>query len=138
MAFYFVNRVFIRQRNEHNNGWNLLKVETTVSFYCLAYFFCGQANHNFIFILFEFKFCLNLSFNDFLSCFSSIVNRDEALNTREAELEKIEQNIKENKESIAALEMQKPLLKDRFDMYQEMRIFVRDLLECLNEKVFQL
>lgn len=37
---------------------------------------------------------------------------------------------------ISKLEANKPNLQQRFRMFQEMRVYSRDLLECLNEKVF--
>uniref|UniRef100_F1KUT3 GC-rich sequence DNA-binding factor 1 n=1 Tax=Ascaris suum TaxID=6253 RepID=F1KUT3_ASCSU len=64
-----------------------------------------------------------------------IKDREEALNTREAELEKVERNIAENKETMAKLQMDEPRLEELFTMYQEIRAYSRDLLECLSEKV---
>lgn len=57
------------------------------------------------------------------------------LNAREAELTTIEENIKENKESIANLESEKPKLSERFHMYQQVRGYLKDLLECISAKV---
>lgn len=69
------------------------------------------------------------------NCTFRIKDREEALNTREAELEKVEKNIAENKETMAKLQMDEPRLEELFTMYQEIRAYSRDLLECLSEKV---
>lgn len=59
----------------------------------------------------------------------------EALNARAAELEKTNGQIEENKELLGKLEMEEPLIRERFQLYQDIRAYVRDLLECLSEKV---
>ncbi|VDK26175.1 unnamed protein product, partial [Anisakis simplex] len=64
-----------------------------------------------------------------------INDRDEALNGREAELDKVEKNLKENRETMVKLKSDEPRLNELFTMYQEIRAFSRDLMECLSEKV---
>ncbi|KAL3998108.1 GC-rich sequence DNA-binding factor-like family protein [Acanthocheilonema viteae] len=59
----------------------------------------------------------------------------ESLNAREAEFEKINMQIQENKEMIGKLEMEEPQIRERFQVYQDMRAYARDLLECLSEKI---
>lgn len=43
--------------------------------------------------------------------------------------------IQENKEMIGMVEMEEPRIRERFQIYQDMRAYIRDLLECLSEKV---
>ncbi|KHN84480.1 PAX3- and PAX7-binding protein 1 [Toxocara canis] len=64
-----------------------------------------------------------------------IKDRDEVLNAREAELERVEKNIIENKDTMTKLRVEEPRLQELFTMYQEIRAYSRDLLECLSEKV---
>uniref|UniRef100_A0A915PNM6 t-SNARE coiled-coil homology domain-containing protein n=1 Tax=Setaria digitata TaxID=48799 RepID=A0A915PNM6_9BILA len=59
----------------------------------------------------------------------------ESLNAREAEFEKANMQIQENKEMISKLEMEEPQIRERFQVYQDMRAYARDLLECLSEKI---
>ncbi|KAF1770798.1 hypothetical protein GCK72_002621 [Caenorhabditis remanei] len=67
-----------------------------------------------------------------------IQERDEALNFRKEEKRKIEQTIEENKSLIAKLEMGLPDQSTKYTMYQELRVYSRSLLECLNEKVAEI
>lgn len=57
------------------------------------------------------------------------------MNAREAEFERTNTQIQENKEMINKLEMEEPRIRERFQVYQDMRAYARDLLECLSEKV---
>uniref|UniRef100_A0A1I7VH53 GCFC domain-containing protein n=1 Tax=Loa loa TaxID=7209 RepID=A0A1I7VH53_LOALO len=59
----------------------------------------------------------------------------ESVNAREAEYEKINMQIQENKEMIGKLEMEEPRIRERFQVYQDMRAYTRDLLECLSDKI---
>ncbi|CAI5438314.1 unnamed protein product [Caenorhabditis angaria] len=61
--------------------------------------------------------------------------REEALNFRREELRKIEQHLEENIQMSNSIEMELPEMSTKFQMYQELRIYSRSLLECLNEKV---
>lgn len=83
-------------------------------------------------------FSLQTIFQNFFNLFVEhfrIKDRDEVLNARELELESLERNMKENKETITNLEMEEPKLTERFHMYQHIRGYVRDLLECISAKV---
>ncbi|VDK61846.1 unnamed protein product [Gongylonema pulchrum] len=62
-------------------------------------------------------------------------DHSEALNAREAELQKANDQIEENKEMLDKLMMEEPNTKERFQLYQDMRAYIKDLLECLSEKV---
>ncbi|VDO25665.1 unnamed protein product [Onchocerca flexuosa] len=59
----------------------------------------------------------------------------ESLNAREAEFEKANAQIQENKDMIDKLEMEEPRIREHFQIYQDMRAYARDLLECLSEKI---
>ncbi|VDO20439.1 unnamed protein product [Haemonchus placei] len=65
----------------------------------------------------------------------SITEREERLNARQHEVEKIENTLQENKATIAKIESDMPVLASKYTMYQELRIYCRSLLNCLNEKV---
>ncbi|CAP31469.2 Protein CBG12496 [Caenorhabditis briggsae] len=67
-----------------------------------------------------------------------IQERDEALNFRKEEKRKLHQNIEENKALIAKLESELPTQSTKYTMYQELRVYSRRLLECLNEKVAEI
>lgn len=64
-----------------------------------------------------------------------INKRREQLSTSEYNLKRAEDNLSENSILINQLEANNPNLQQRFRMFQEMRLYSRDLLECLNEKV---
>lgn len=64
-----------------------------------------------------------------------IQEREEALNYRKEEKRKLEQSVDENKSMIGKLEMELPNQSTKYTMYQELRVYSRSLLECLNEKV---
>ncbi|XP_059152632.1 PAX3- and PAX7-binding protein 1-like [Physella acuta] len=51
------------------------------------------------------------------------------------ELDKTLSNIEDAKDSIESCEQRAPDLEKRFQFFQELRGYVRDLVECLNEKV---
>ncbi|KAM3721618.1 PAX3- and PAX7-binding protein [Dirofilaria immitis] len=59
----------------------------------------------------------------------------ESVDARKAEFEKTNIQIQENKEMIGKLEMEEPRIRERFQVYQDMRAYARDLLECLSEKI---
>uniref|UniRef100_A0AAF5Q259 GCF C-terminal domain-containing protein n=1 Tax=Wuchereria bancrofti TaxID=6293 RepID=A0AAF5Q259_WUCBA len=59
----------------------------------------------------------------------------ESVNAREAEFERTVAQIQENKEMISKLEMEEPRIRERFQVYQDIRAYARDLLECLSEKI---
>ncbi|EYB89229.1 hypothetical protein Y032_0234g3140 [Ancylostoma ceylanicum] len=69
---------------------------------------------------------------------SYVVDREERLNARRHEVSKIEQTMEENKETIRKIESDMPVLANKYAMYQELRIYSRSLLECLNEKVAEI
>lgn len=62
-------------------------------------------------------------------------DRKEALNRRRHEVKKMKDHLEENNSLIGKLGMDLPDLQNRFQMYQELRVYCRCLLECLNEKV---
>lgn len=64
-----------------------------------------------------------------------VTQRQECLNAVNLELKKVEDNLNDNSISISQLKSLNPDLQQRFNMFQEMKTFVRDLFECLNEKV---
>lgn len=64
-----------------------------------------------------------------------IQERDEALNFKKEEKKKLEQNIEEKKATMVKLELELPNQSTKYTMYQELRVYSRSLLECLNEKV---
>ncbi|CAB3408206.1 unnamed protein product [Caenorhabditis bovis] len=65
-------------------------------------------------------------------------DRDEALNFRREEMRKMKQHLDENKSMVEKIEMEMPSLSTKFAMYQELRVYARSLLECLNEKVAEI
>uniref|UniRef100_A0A915MCY9 GCF C-terminal domain-containing protein n=1 Tax=Meloidogyne javanica TaxID=6303 RepID=A0A915MCY9_MELJA len=60
--------------------------------------------------------------------------RKENSNTMEFELKRTQGQIAENTDSIHKLEHYIPQLEHKFKMLQDVRIYTRDLLDCLNEK----
>ncbi|VDL84481.1 unnamed protein product [Nippostrongylus brasiliensis] len=67
-----------------------------------------------------------------------INDREERLNARRHEVEKIERTLEENKATIAKIEGEMPVLANKYTMYQELRMYCRSLLDCLNEKVAEI
>ncbi|CAD6190882.1 unnamed protein product [Caenorhabditis auriculariae] len=65
-------------------------------------------------------------------------DREEALNARRREVLKMQQHLQENKDMIIKIESELPRLSTKFSMYQELRMYSRSLLECLNEKVAEI
>ncbi|KAK6105407.1 GC-rich sequence DNA-binding factor-like family protein [Brugia pahangi] len=63
------------------------------------------------------------------------IDGKESVNAREAEFERTTAQIQENKEMISKLEMEEPRIRERFQVYQDIRAYARDLLECLSEKI---
>ncbi|VDK71787.1 unnamed protein product [Litomosoides sigmodontis] len=59
----------------------------------------------------------------------------ESVNAREVEFERTNTQIQENKEMINKLQMEEPRIRERFQVFQDMRAYARDLLECLSEKI---
>ncbi len=60
---------------------------------------------------------------------------DATLSRDEQEMTRLQAVIAENDAICARLEMEAPRTRERFMIFQEMKAFLRDLLECLNEKV---
>ncbi|CAK5067661.1 unnamed protein product [Meloidogyne enterolobii] len=60
--------------------------------------------------------------------------RKENTNTMEFDLKRTQGQIAENTDSIHKLEHYIPQLEHKFKMLQDVRIYTRDLLDCLNEK----
>ena len=60
---------------------------------------------------------------------------DEVHRSHCAEADKLATDIEDTKTSIENCENSVPSLESRFRFFQEMRGYVRDLVECLNEKV---
>lgn len=60
---------------------------------------------------------------------------DEVHRSHRQESDKLEHDIEDSQMSIVNCEASAPKLEDRFRFFQEMRGYVRDLVECLNEKV---
>ncbi|XP_045198488.1 PAX3- and PAX7-binding protein 1-like [Mercenaria mercenaria] len=64
-----------------------------------------------------------------------LTSMDEVHRSHKQESDKLEHDIEESQMSIVNCEASAPKLEDRFRFFQEMRGYVRDLVECLNEKV---
>lgn len=64
-----------------------------------------------------------------------LTSMDEVHRTHKLEADKLEHDIGDSEMSIVNCEASSPKLEDRFRFFQEMRGYVRDLVECLNEKV---
>ncbi|KAH3737797.1 PAX3- and PAX7-binding protein 1-like [Dreissena polymorpha] len=60
---------------------------------------------------------------------------DEVHRVHRQEADKLEHDMEDSKDSIVTCEASVPRLEERFKFFQEMRGYVRDLVECLNEKV---
>lgn len=60
---------------------------------------------------------------------------DMVYRTHKQELEKTVFDIDDAKDIIESSEQKAPDLEKRFQFFQELRGYVRDLVECLNEKV---
>ncbi|KAL4233284.1 PAX3- and PAX7-binding protein 1 [Mactra antiquata] len=60
---------------------------------------------------------------------------DEVNRSHKQEADKLEHDIEDSQMSIVNCEASVPKLEERFRFFQEMRGYVRDLVECLNEKV---
>lgn len=60
---------------------------------------------------------------------------DEVFRSHKQEADKLEHDIDDSQMSIVNCEASIPKLEERFRFFQEMRGYVRDLVECLNEKV---
>ncbi|CAL1547674.1 unnamed protein product [Lymnaea stagnalis] len=65
----------------------------------------------------------------------SLNTMDMVYRNHKLELDKTIFEIQDAKESIEACEQKAPDLEKRFQFFQELRGYVRDLVECLNEKV---
>lgn len=50
-------------------------------------------------------------------------------------LERVEFDLKSAHEAVPALETRMTEVSERYSFYQEMKLYLRDLLSCLNEKV---
>uniref|UniRef100_A0A1I8BV24 GCFC domain-containing protein n=1 Tax=Meloidogyne hapla TaxID=6305 RepID=A0A1I8BV24_MELHA len=77
----------------------------------------------------------NVSLEQFLNGLQQrLGERKELSNTMQYELDRIKGQITENTDSIRKLEHYMPQLENKFKMLQDVRIYTRDLLDCLNEK----
>ncbi|CAG5133243.1 unnamed protein product [Candidula unifasciata] len=65
----------------------------------------------------------------------SLNTMDMVYRSHKNELDKIVSDIADAKENIESCEKRAPNLESRFRFFQELRGYVRDLVECLNEKV---
>uniref|UniRef100_A0A914UW43 GCF C-terminal domain-containing protein n=1 Tax=Plectus sambesii TaxID=2011161 RepID=A0A914UW43_9BILA len=57
------------------------------------------------------------------------------MNTRKFEKQKLADNLAENTAMISKLELTAPRLQQQYNLYQEMRVYSRNLLECLDETI---
>lgn len=64
-----------------------------------------------------------------------LIDKRERSNVTQASLERVSANIAENITTTAKLESTIPCVQQHYQLFQELRLYVRDLLECLNEKV---
>lgn len=64
-----------------------------------------------------------------------IVRKKEYLNSKEQDLEKMKENLEANQISLELFDKNQIDLQNKFKLFQEIRPYIRDLLECLNEKV---
>ncbi|KAH7722015.1 SNARE domain containing protein [Aphelenchoides avenae] len=64
-----------------------------------------------------------------------LIAKQEHINADEASLERITSNLSENQTNIDKITEGEPKLQQKFQMFQEMRLYTRDLLECLNDKI---
>ncbi|KAI6242430.1 T-SNARE coiled-coil-like proteiny domain-containing protein [Aphelenchoides fujianensis] len=64
-----------------------------------------------------------------------ISNRHESIRTKEHQIEQHTQYIADNRESIAKMTEANARLERNFQLFQEIRFFVSNVLNCLNEKV---
>uniref|UniRef100_A0A915CRF7 Biogenesis of lysosome-related organelles complex 1 subunit 7 n=1 Tax=Ditylenchus dipsaci TaxID=166011 RepID=A0A915CRF7_9BILA len=62
-------------------------------------------------------------------------SKKQQLEALQESLVKVEIAVDDNQTSIHQLESNTPKLQTKFRLFQEMRLYVNDLLECLNEKV---
>jgi len=60
---------------------------------------------------------------------------DEVYRGHKQEVDKLEHDIEDSQMAIVNCEASASRLEERFKFFQEMRGYVRDLVECLNEKV---
>ena len=60
---------------------------------------------------------------------------DEVYRGHKMEYDKLTTNLGETAESIDECDGKSSSLEERYQFFQEMRGYVRDLVECLNEKV---
>ncbi|KAI6195896.1 T-SNARE coiled-coil-like proteiny domain-containing protein [Aphelenchoides besseyi] len=65
----------------------------------------------------------------------SISNRREAIATKEHEIEQHGHYIEDNRESIRKMTEANSGLERNFQLFQEMRFFINNVLNCLNEKI---
>lgn len=80
--------------------------------------------------------CSSISLEDIMSKIRlKIVRKKEYLNSKEQDLEKMKENLEANQISIELFDKNQIDLQNKFQLFQEIRPYIRDLLECLNEKV---
>ena len=66
---------------------------------------------------------------------SSLDVADSVHRTHKLELDRVVSDIADTTENIEVCEQKAPDLENRYRFFQELRGYVRDLVECLNEKV---
>uniref|UniRef100_A0A914YYG9 GCF C-terminal domain-containing protein n=1 Tax=Panagrolaimus superbus TaxID=310955 RepID=A0A914YYG9_9BILA len=64
-----------------------------------------------------------------------VQDKQEFIDSQKAELQRKEANVEENVTLIAGIEADYPILREKYRTYQEMRLFIKDLLDCINEKI---
>uniref|UniRef100_A0A914QZ45 Uncharacterized protein n=1 Tax=Panagrolaimus davidi TaxID=227884 RepID=A0A914QZ45_9BILA len=64
-----------------------------------------------------------------------VQDKQEFIDSQKSELLRKEANVAENITLISGIEADYPILREKYRLYQEMRIFTKDLLDCINEKI---
>ncbi len=57
------------------------------------------------------------------------------LSQRATDMQKMDDQIEDVETQLRQLKMQRPLLQHKFQLYQEMTAFIRDLIDCFCEEV---
>lgn len=80
-----------------------------------------------------------LSLDDILEGLEQrLQEKQELRNDRRSELTRVHNQSAENTELVHKLEHEMPQLESKFRMFQDVRMYTRDLLDCLNEKIVQI
>ncbi|KAI6170934.1 T-SNARE coiled-coil-like proteiny domain-containing protein [Aphelenchoides bicaudatus] len=66
---------------------------------------------------------------------NSVLSRQDELKTKHHQIDQYEKNIEENRESIYKLADANIQLERNFQLYQEMKFYTDNVLNCLNEKI---